>query len=271
MKPIFNGKAIYNPAGKAGEYSKWACNFFTGCSNNCSYCYCKKGFMGRLWTTVPVLKKCFKDEEDAFRIFCLEMNKNIDNLRKEGLFFTFTSDPMLAETIGLTIRCVKEAVKNGVPVQILTKRSDFIPRLNKDEEFFKLNKKMIAFGFTLTGCDEMELGACPNMMRIFSMKLLHNMGYRTFASIEPIISVSNSLKMIELSREHCDLFKIGLMSGKTDYSVEELEKMAQTLQTDSNKYEFKFYLKESFLKAGNWDRSAFGKNSIDAAYNIFNN
>jgi hypothetical protein len=23
----FNGKAIYNPSGKAGEYSYWACNF----------------------------------------------------------------------------------------------------------------------------------------------------------------------------------------------------------------------------------------------------
>lgn len=31
----FNGKAIYNPSGKAGEYSQWACNYFTGCSNEC--------------------------------------------------------------------------------------------------------------------------------------------------------------------------------------------------------------------------------------------
>ncbi len=23
----FKGKAIYNPVGKAGEYSRWACNF----------------------------------------------------------------------------------------------------------------------------------------------------------------------------------------------------------------------------------------------------
>ncbi|KAA6320448.1 hypothetical protein EZS27_029784 [termite gut metagenome] len=35
----FNGKAIYNPSGKAGEYSYWACNFYNGCSNGCTYCY----------------------------------------------------------------------------------------------------------------------------------------------------------------------------------------------------------------------------------------
>ena len=33
----FNGKAIYNPSGKAGEYSTWACNFYVGCSNMCEY------------------------------------------------------------------------------------------------------------------------------------------------------------------------------------------------------------------------------------------
>jgi DNA repair photolyase len=41
----FPGKAIYNPSGKAGEYSYWACNFFKGCSNGCEYCYLKKGVL----------------------------------------------------------------------------------------------------------------------------------------------------------------------------------------------------------------------------------
>lgn len=56
----FNGKAIYNPSGKAGEYSDWACNFYTGCSNNCDYCYCKKGVMSHVWSDTPKLKKCFR-------------------------------------------------------------------------------------------------------------------------------------------------------------------------------------------------------------------
>ena len=30
-----NGKAIYQPAGKAGEYGTWGCNFYVGCLNDC--------------------------------------------------------------------------------------------------------------------------------------------------------------------------------------------------------------------------------------------
>lgn len=35
-----NGKAIYQPAGKAGEYGTWGCNFYVGCLNDCEYCFC---------------------------------------------------------------------------------------------------------------------------------------------------------------------------------------------------------------------------------------
>lgn len=37
MEKLLNGKAIYSPKGKAGEYAKYACNFYVGCSNDCDY------------------------------------------------------------------------------------------------------------------------------------------------------------------------------------------------------------------------------------------
>ena len=61
------GNAIYRPKGAAGEYSAWACNFYTGCSNDCQYCYCKQGVMSHVWDTEPHLKKCFRNEEHALR------------------------------------------------------------------------------------------------------------------------------------------------------------------------------------------------------------
>lgn len=39
----YKGKATYNPSDKAGEYAKWACNFYVGCANGYTYCYLKKG------------------------------------------------------------------------------------------------------------------------------------------------------------------------------------------------------------------------------------
>ena len=48
------------------------------------------------------MKKCFKNEEHALTIFCKEAYQNKEALQKHGLFFSFTTDPMLPETIELT-------------------------------------------------------------------------------------------------------------------------------------------------------------------------
>ena len=121
----FNGKAIYNPSGKAGEYSYWACNFYNGCSNDCDYCYCKHGVMARNWSDTPKLKACFRDENHALEVFEKELKANLPELQKHGLFFSYTTDPMLPETTSLTISSINFCISNYVPVKILTKRADW--------------------------------------------------------------------------------------------------------------------------------------------------
>lgn len=54
----------------------------------------------------PELKKCFKDFDHAKEVFKKELQQNLEDLQKHGLFFSFTTDPMLPETIELT----KEAI-----------------------------------------------------------------------------------------------------------------------------------------------------------------
>ena len=36
---LANTSVIYEPKGKAGEYSKLAVNFYSGCGHRCEYCY----------------------------------------------------------------------------------------------------------------------------------------------------------------------------------------------------------------------------------------
>ena len=103
------GKAIYQPKGKAKEYSQWACNLYKGCSGDCEYCFMKKGVLGSSWCNPPKLKACFRNEDHAFDVFRHELNRNIDDLRKHGLHFNFSSDPFLKETIELNLRCLKYA------------------------------------------------------------------------------------------------------------------------------------------------------------------
>lgn len=213
----FNGKAIYNPQGKAGEYSTWACNFYVGCSNMCSYCYCKKGILAKVMGMDHAqLKKCFKNENDALEIFKKELIQNIFEIKKSGMFFTFTSDPFLPETTNLTWRAVAIAYSMGVSCQLLTKRADFIDRLDFSLLAHSLkiaHTDKISFGFTLTGCDSFEPKASTNEDRIKAMKRLYDLGFKTWASIEPIINLNCSLLMIKQTFEFCDYYKIGLMSG----------------------------------------------------------
>ena len=217
-------KAIYMPKGKAGEYAKYACNFYVGCSNDCDYCYCKRGLLAHaMGKPQATLKKCFKDEEHAFEVFAKELDKNIVELQRHGLFFTFTSDPMIEECRELTIDAISFAVKSGVPCKILTKRGDFIQKLpiwwlSKNS----YAKRFIAFGFTLTGHDELERGASTNAERIECMRNLHNAGFKTFASIEPIINLNDSGEMIRRTLGFCDLYKIGLLTGHKQYTREDV-------------------------------------------------
>lgn len=267
---MYKGKAIYNPSGKAGEYSYWACNFYTGCSNGCTYCYLKKGMTKKtLGGDSPELKKCFKGEHHALLTFRKELLANIDEIRKYGLFFTFTSDPFLKDTIQLTLSAITICNNNQVPVKLLTKRGDFIFRLTTAAIENEWDKSLIAIGFTLTGHDELEPYASVNMQRIKAMQLCKVKGYRTFASIEPIIDFASSIDMIVRSLPYCDLFKIGLESGKT-YPKKLVLRFMDAVTSMIRDTDRKIYFKDSIIKRSDLDRSNLPECCVTRDYNLFN-
>jgi DNA repair photolyase len=270
----FNGKAIYQPKGKAAEYSEWACNFYVGCSNGCEYCYCKKGILsGTMGGENPTLKKCFKDEEHALEIFNRELKANLDDLRVNGLFFSFTTDPMLVETIKLTALATKECIKLNIPVKILTKSVKFIHYENWFFDYLppisSHIQSLIAFGFTLTGHDELEKGASTNAERIEAMRKLHEAGFKNFASIEPIINFADSLSMIEQAAPYCNLFKIGLKSGEKHHFELIRAFMEEVLEIIPAT---NIYFKDTLLNQAGVARDSFSlpENCVDKYFNMFN-
>lgn len=270
IKP-FNGKAIYTPSGKAGEYSKLACNFYVGCSNGCEYCYCKKGILaGAMGQDKPQLKKCFKDEEHALKVFESELSTNIVELQKHGLFFSFTTDPMLRETRGLTLTAAGIASEYNIPVKILTKCTEFAEWFVDWSKTDSLtHKELWYFGFTLTGHDELEPNASTNWERIKAMKKLHNAGFKTFASIEPIVDFECSEQMIADTKGFCDLYKIGLESGKKYKKSEIVQFMNKvnihlSFQTTIPKV----YFKDSLLKQAGVERKDLPANCVTRDYSF---
>ena len=237
------------------------------------YCFCPAALRPGLWSSTVTLKKAFKDEQDAIAVFKKELSKNLQALRVAGLFFSFTTDPLLPETMELTVQGVKTCVENGVNVKVLTKRADFMDNFfgllasygNFDEDQYR---EHTAFGFTLTGHDELERGASSNIERIGAMEELHNRGYRIFASIEPIVDFPSSMQMINGSLPFCDLYKIGLMSGN-GVTYDPIE--AQTFLSELQQFpgQPKIYLKNSLIRLLGVDRKTLPENFVESNYNMF--
>jgi DNA repair photolyase len=213
-------------------------------------------------------KAGLKDEKTAMRIFEKEMIQNKAELQKHGLFFSFTTDPLLPETVQMTSYAVQMCNDNQIPVKILSKRTDCLPSFNIDATFCEWNKSLIAIGFTLTGHDELEPFASSNDERILAMRNLKERGYRTFASIEPIIDLPTSLNMIDKSAEFCDLFKIGLLSGGK-YDRDELRRFMMT--TESLALSANIYFKDSLLKQASVERKDLPANCVTRDFNMFTN
>ena len=249
---MINGKVIYTPKGAALEYGRVGANFYTGCPHNCEYCYLKRGIIGKaLGGTEVNLKKTLKDPDTAFAIFEREVARHIDECRKHGIFFSFTCDPLIMETRCLTLRAIYHCVENGIPVWLLTKDATF--SYDPDwmsavcEDFTPEQKAMTHFGFTLTGRDDMEPGASTNDGRILAMSRVKQAGFKTWASIEPVIDWDSADKVVIGSLDYCDHYKIGLRSGvKRDYynpqeSTERIFRLVYTITSNDRTV----YLKES--------------------------
>ncbi len=289
------GKALYQPEGKAAEYNRWAANFYTGCRHNCDYCYLKRGSLAATWDTVPHLKKCFKDERDAYEVFKKGLLDNRLRVRAEGgVFFSFSTDPCDRDTFWLTRRAALLCFDCDVPVTILTKSACWVGGNcggDVEEELFGdrddrdifspvVNRGILAVGFTLTGHDSMEPGASSNLARIKAMAYLKGFGIHTFASIEPVIDTKASLLMIEQAAPFCDLFKIGLRSGvPKDYydkklddgddfvSLEQFMARASNIILDAKK---KVYWKESIRNKVFARKFLDSPASVSSTYNPFN-
>lgn len=250
-RPVIRGKAIYATKGAAREYGRIGCNFYKGCPNDCTYCYLKRGAPSKqLGGSQAKLKKCFRNEEHAVEVLCKEFDKWLEPCRKFGIFLSFTTDPMIEQTRYLTKQAIIKATVRGIPTYVLTKDASFINHI-KTFRFLETlpepYRKLIHFGFTLTGRDDMEPNASSNEDRIKAMQYMFVLGYPTFASLEPVISWDDTIKMVLEALLYCDHFKLGLRSGvKKDYydpaeSIDAIKCIVQTV----NLFNKTIYLKES--------------------------
>lgn len=253
-----SNRCIYQPKGAAKEYGAWACNLYNGCSHHCDYCYCKRGvWANTMGVDKPELKAMLgKDENEAYLIFARELKQHRDKILAagDGLFFSFSTDPMLCEEIDLTMRCVQECVIQDVPVQILTKAT-WWTRCGNEYEGDYLRRLVawnnyVTIGVTLTGHDELETDAPTNKERIDLLSRLYTLHIPTFVSLEPVVDFESSMKMILDTLHYTTEYRIGLMSPmkKDYYDHSKCERFIHKVTELSHEYGFVVKWKQSIRK-----------------------
>lgn len=289
---ILNGNCLYTPKGAAREYAAVGCNFYRGCPYQCLYCYNRKGMTASVnGLPYAVLSDEFTKEKNrpkkyrhlspedyALLVFKRECEKWLDHLRRTGIFFSFTTDPLSEATSHLTIEAALYAARNDIPVKILTKNAGGGKPLFR--KFIDCSwKNNIAIGFTLTGRDDQEPNAPSNAERIETMKFCHQWGMRTFASIEPVVDFDSSYLMIEQTVGSCDEYLIGLMSsrkanGFDPYDFVACDRFVNKVAALAFSHDLKIYWKESvrnFDDDGFTRQNVFENRSISVGrdYNLF--
>lgn len=202
---------IYEPAGKAVEYSPLALNLYRGCDHGCTYCY------------VPKQMKVYQPNYNHSQV--IPRDGIIQQLEKDAkkiaysdkqVQLSFTGDPYCKadEQHQLTRKALQIFFNNAIPVSILTKGGK---RALRDIDLFKQFGKNIKVGTTLTydnseQTKEKESGAASPSERIEMLKRLHENGITTWVSIEPVIYPEQSLNLIRVSLPFTTHYKIGKLN-----------------------------------------------------------
>jgi len=242
---------IYQPSGKAREYSPLALNIYNGCDHGCTYCYTP------LIRRDPDQNKVVQLRNNFLETLERELSKNVF---REQILLSFMCDPYSH------FEMENELTKNSLAylnlkkckVAVLTKGGS---RCLRDLSLFKEFGNKIKIGATLTLIDEkqsidIEPRAALPVDRLSALEYLHDNGIKTWVSIEPVIDPIQSLELIKNSITFVDQYKIGKMNHfekrfNPNIDWEKFMTDSVSILRNANK---QFYIKE--------DLRAFDSNKI---------
>lgn len=201
---------IYEPSGKAREYSPLALNVYRNCDHQCSYCYVRNFQPG------------FSSDVSPVSLVGLEREAS---KASRQVLLCFTGDPYCKanDRLGNTAKALAVLKQARCSVAILTKGGS---RCLQDLELIRdWPEGRIKYGATLTFVKdsdslEYEPGAALPGDRMGALEILHRQGLKTWVSIEPVIDPKQSLEIIRLTSGFVDQYKIGKLNhvaNRTDW------------------------------------------------------
>lgn len=251
--------AIYEPSGAAREYSPLALNYIKGCDHGCVYCYVPK--MMKRFNAGYVHSDVYMKEEVSLLKELNASFKKHENSPKQ-VFLSFLTDPYshFNKETKLTRRVLEGLLKHKIPVSILTKGGY---NVLDDLDIIKEFGSNIQVGGSLTFInDEDSLkweknGALP-YERFETLKILHDNGVKTWASMEPVIYPDQSLEIMNITKDYVDSYKIGKLNHFQNHEKKfDWTKFLNDSVFVMRKHNKLFYIKEDLLSHKDKDLMLF--------------
>lgn len=236
---------VYEPKGRAREYSELACNLYRGCTHGCRYCYapaCMRTTSGK-WHMQAEPRKDVLNllEKDASRL----------QGDQRSILFCFLCDPYqpIERSERLTRKAIKILLKYQLNSQVLTKGSaDLIL-----EDMDLLRKANTKLGVTLSFVDDAirrdwERHASTVNDRLNILKEAHKTGVYTWVSLEPVIDPDQALSVIQSAHQDVDFWKIGKLNHmKKHEETVDWAKFLLDVESLLKKLGAKYYIKKDLL------------------------
>ena len=200
---------VYEPKGRAREYSELACNLYRGCTHGCLYCYAP----ACMHTTAEKWHATAEPRPDILK----SLGKDAEKLRGDSrrILFCFSSDPYqpLERFERLTHRALRIISKHGLHSQVLTKGcADLI-----QEDLGLMKDARTQLGVTLCFTDDTlrkswEPHASKVEERFAVLKAAHKAGIFTWVSLEPVIDPAQALEVIRIADPYVNFWKVGKLN-----------------------------------------------------------
>jgi len=201
-------RVIYEPKGKAFEYSPLALNLYRGCAHACKYCYSP--------SVLRMSREAFAATPQPRKDILKNLEKDARELGRDPrpVLMCFTSDPYqpVEEKHCITRRAIEIMGEAGVRMAVLTKGGPLAAR-----DFDLMQKYDVAFGTTLlflsdTRRLQWEPNAASILGRVEAIREAHRLGIRTWVSVEPVIYPDEALQVLDLLEPWVDIWKVGKLN-----------------------------------------------------------